>query len=271
MVFDGHRKVHPSSLGDIFFSGNHLYGLKQVEGKQIENTSYIRYWKLFDFIYKIISHWVLVKVAHGPILILVDKFECASIIFFKDKFLHPNSSWTQAQHPPSCVIEDFALQDYTHIMMYLQSSFSSGVSAVGQCRWHSQETATCRVHTYRIHVWYMYLHLPWTSIKCRWIYRIWIPWDRTRCFHVHNMYVFVWSVSQQFRASPKFLSDFFGAWPARGSKPEIEMVSLSVWETRPEKLPDTISIGSMYGIFTCIYQKDQPDVGIYISFMDAVG
>ena len=32
-------------------------------------------------------------------------------------------------------------------------------------------------HAHSIHVWYIYLHLPYKSTKCRSIYRTWMVWD----------------------------------------------------------------------------------------------
>ena len=43
-------------------------------------------------------------------------------------------------------------------------------------------------------------------------------------------------------------------------------------KTPPKKRPQNYPIGSMYGIFTYIYHKNQPDVGKYtIPYMDPMG
>ncbi len=56
MIFGGHRKVHPSSFGDMFSSRNHLYVWVETgwAKKTVANTSY-DIWESFDLIERIFS------------------------------------------------------------------------------------------------------------------------------------------------------------------------------------------------------------------------
>ena len=43
--------------------------------------------------------------------------------------------------------------------------------------WTPETSLNKKYHSHRIHVWYIYLHLPYKSTKCRQIYHTWMVWD----------------------------------------------------------------------------------------------
>ena len=54
--------------------------------------------------------------------------------------------------------------------------------------------------THRIHVWYIYLHLPYKSTKCRLIYHTWILWVTTwevipRVLFIAHLFLILWENS----------------------------------------------------------------------------
>ena len=81
------------------------------------------------------------------------------------------------------------------------------------------------MQSHRIHVWYVYLHLPYKSTKCRWIYHTWILWASKllklssfsrSCRVPFNVALLTWNLSGDSDALPEHFELYRGLQQVRG-------------------------------------------------------
>ena len=144
------------------------------------------------------------------------------------------SVWTRIFSNKSSVFQKMRLY-----FLGMNSRFCSlSIRTLEKSRYSVSLTKGTWNKSHRIHVWYIYLHLPYILAKCRWIYHTWILWECfNSIFSITNLSILCrrdLSLTQLHHLSLKnpigltFSQSFFGKLPQKNANPHHSISLQSV-------------------------------------------